>query len=345
MDLSDNPLNNMGDRKIEKLVIGKELPDEIISRISDRIPGAKVVSTRTREEQDNEIVDADVLFTRIIPEDISQARKLKWVQFMWEGIDTMSPAFRDSDMILTNAGGAHSIHIAEHVFAFLLNLSRKTRMYNDHQDRNEWVGWLDQPKLQRLFGSTIGIIGYGRLGRAVASIARGFNMRIIVLKRDPAKLKHDDYHDGTCCDIEGLIPDEIVGPDGMSYLLRNSDHVVMTLPLTGSTIGSFGRKEFKVMKETAFFVNVGRGKVVDEDSLIEVLKEKRIAGAGLDVFDTEPLSPDSPLWEMEDVIITPHSSVGGDPADDQVLAIFLENIDRFLRGDKLINVIDKSQGY
>ena len=328
-----------------KLLIGKRMLQDHIERIIERFPQLDIDICEDKEEQERKISDADLLFTRILPDDPSLAPRLKWVQFMWEGVDTISPAFRDSDIILTNASGAHAVPIAEHVFTFMLNHERKTFMYRQYQEKREWLGWWDQPKLGLLRGKTIGIIGYGRIGRAIAGIAQGFGMKILAMKKDPSTKRSDGLQYSICCDEGGSIPSKIYGPDGLHHLLSISDHVVISLPLTAETMGIIGEAEFKNMKKDAYFINVGRGALVDEVSLIKALKEKWISGAGLDVFDKEPLSRENPLWEIENVTITPHSSVGGDPADEQVVELFCENFQRFLEGKDMINVIDKKRGY
>ena len=333
----------MGNRL--KLLIGKRMEPEYIEVIGNRFPQLEIDTCDTREEQEMKIREADLLFTRMLPDDPSIAPRLKWVQFMWEGIDAISPSFRDSDIILTNASGAHAIPIAEHVFTFMLNHERKTFMYREYQEKKEWLGWWDQPRLGLLHGKTIGIIGYGRIGRAIAGIAKGFGMEVIALKKDPSRRSSDDHHYSVCCDEDGSIPSKILGPDGLHQLLSLSDHVVISLPLTSETAGIIGGNEFRNMKRGAYFINVGRGALVDEPSLIKALDEKWISGAGLDVFEKEPLPEESPLWAMDNVTITPHSSVGGDPADEQVVELFCENLDRFLDGRKMINVIDKERGY
>jgi phosphoglycerate dehydrogenase-like enzyme len=328
-----------------KLLIGKRMDRVYIDRILERFPDLMIETSEGVEQQEQRIKDADLLFTRILPTDPTIAPRLKWVQFMWEGIDNISPAFRDSKIILTNAGGAHTISIAEHVFTYMLNHERKAFMYREYQKKKEWLGWWDQPKLGLLRGKTLGIIGYGRIGRAVAAIAKGFGMNIAALKRDPSNRKSADLQYFTCCDKDGNLPSKIFDTEGLHELLSISDHVVVSLPLTTETRGIIGDNEFRKMKNGAFFINVGRGGLVDERALIKALREKRISGAGLDVFEVEPLPSDSPLWGMENVTITPHSSVGGDPADDQVVDIFCENLQRFLEGKKMINVIDKKRGY
>ncbi len=335
----------MNNKHTLKLVIGKDLDEKYISMIAERFPGLDIVKITDEEEQEREITDTDILMTRILPKDPSIAPKLKWVQFIWEGVDRMTDEFRKSDIILTNAGGAHSVHMAEHAFTYMLNFSRKTRLYEKYQERNEWLGWEDQPILQRLAGSTIGIIGYGRIGRAIARIARGFDMNVLALKKNPMKRSIENYHEDTRCDVEGELPDRIFGPGDILEMLPLCDHVVLTTPLTSETKGSFGAEELRSMKKTAFFINIGRGEVVVEDDLIRALDEGWIAGAGLDVFSKEPLRNDSPLWSMENVLITPHSSVGGDPADDRIVCLFMVNLEKFFNGENLLNMIDKQRGY
>ncbi len=141
------------------------------------------------------------------------------------------------------------------------------------------------------------------------------------------------------------MPDRVFGPGSLHEMLPLCDHVIISLPLTEETRGIIGERELKVMKREAILVNVGRGPIVQENALISALKEGWISGAGLDVFDIEPLPPDNPLWKMENTIITPHSGVGGDPADDILIDIFLENLGRFQKGEHLINLIDKKAGY
>ena len=328
-----------------KLVIGKELEARYVNMIQERFPHLEIEICSEEEEQETCMVDADVLLTRIIPKDPSQAPRLKWVQFLWEGVDSMTRKFARSDVILTNSSGAHTVHIAEHVFSYLLTLSRKSFMYRKYQERREWLGWRDQPELRKLHGSKIGIVGYGRIGRAVARIADGFSMDVIALKRNPGRIMQDKHNGEGCCDMDGSIPKEFYGPDELCKMLGMCDHVVLSLPLTDETRDLFGVREFRAMKRSAFFINIGRGELVDEQALIRALDEKWIAGAGLDVFRDEPLPSDNPLWSMENVVITPHSSVGGDPADDEVVSLFIDNMERFTEGRPLVNLIDKSKGY
>jgi phosphoglycerate dehydrogenase-like enzyme len=329
----------------KKILIGKDMDETYIRRIKERFPGMEVDTCVTEEEQDEKLRDADVLFTRIIPKDPSISPRLKWVQFMWEGVDGLTPDFIGSDILLTNASGAHAVHIAEHVFAYMLNHERKTFLYYDYQKRKKWLHWKDQPKLGLLYGKTIGIIGYGRIGRAIAGVAHGFGMNVMAMKRDTASKERTELQFGVCCDESGEIPSRMFGPGDLHELLSLSDHVVLSLPLTKETEQIMGIEEFKAMKRGAYFINIGRGALVDEKALMKALDEEWISGAGLDVFEKEPLPPEHPLWSYDNVTVTPHSSVGGDPADNHVVGLFIDNLERMIEGKPLINLIDKERGY
>ncbi len=328
-----------------KILIGKDLDQSYIDKILDKYPWVEVDTCTSEEEQERKLSDVDILFTRVIPKTTLKAPKLRWVQFMWEGIDEITEDFRDSKIILTNAGGAHTIPIAEHTFTFILDHEKRSFLYHAYQKKREWLGWKNQPKLGTLHGKTIGIIGYGRIGRAIAGIAKGFGMKVLAMKRTPADRSRSDLKYATCCDKEGKIPSEIHGPEGLHHILSNSDHIVLSLPLTEDTNNFIGPEEFKSMKKGTFLVNIGRGALIDEKALMAALDGGSISGAGLDVFKEEPLPPENPLWAYENVMITPHSSVGGDPADDQVVDIFIENLQRYIDGIEMINVIDKKRGY
>jgi len=331
--------------KVTKLVIGKRLDDRYVRTIQSRFPQLTIASCVTREEQENMLVDADILFTRLLPEDPSKYPSLRWVHFMWEGIDVISEAFKRSDVLLTNSRGIHARQIAEHVFMYMLVHSRNLFEYRKNQERRYWLPWKDQPLLGTLYGKTLGIVGYGAIGREISRIAKGFGMHVIAVKRDPEGVPHPAYPES----MEKGIPDpgaeKVLGPDGLDELIAKSDHIVLALPLTEETIDMFGKREFGLMKRGAFFVNIGRGGLVDEEELVRCLEKGHLSGAGLDVFREEPLPSTSPLWSMKNVILTPHSSVGGDPADEMVVELFCDNLERYLKGEPMINVVDKQRGY
>jgi phosphoglycerate dehydrogenase-like enzyme len=179
----------------------------------------------------------------------------------------------------------------------------------------------------------VGIVGLGHIGREVARLAKAFGMRVLATRRSARKSRRAKY------------VDHLFSPDKLRDLLSESDYVVLTLALTPETRGIIGEAELRSMKPTAYLINVARGGLVDEAALVRALEEQRIAGAGLDVFTTEPLPQDSPLWGFENVIISPHIAGGMEDYVARATAVFCENLRRYLGGRRLINVVDKGKGY
>lgn len=328
------------------MVVGKSIDDRYVDMIRGAGDDIDVHTAVDEKEQEKLLSECDVLVTYHLPIDISKAPRLKWVHFMWEGVDSFSDSeMMRSDVVLTNSSGVHSVPIAEHIVLYMLALKRKAKMYMDLQERREWLGWWDQPSTGVLKGSTVGIIGYGRIGRAAAKILDGFGVRVLAVKRDPDRVEHEGFDGWDCCDMRGEVPQEMIGMDSLDRVLSGSDFLILSLPLTGETHHIIGKGELELMKEGAYLINIGRGGLVDENALVEALEKGRIGGAALDVFEEEPLDESSPLWGMDNVLITPHSSTAGDPADELVFTLFTENLKRFLRGEELLNVVDKKLGY
>jgi phosphoglycerate dehydrogenase-like enzyme len=240
------------------------------------------------------------------------------------------PEFAQSDVILTNLSEARDIPIAEHVFALMLTLSRCIQRSVRRQIKHDWDKW-NRVDMTELNGATIGIIGVGRVGAKIAERAKGMNMGVLGLRRHP----------------ERSVPhvDRMYGPEGLTELLSESDWVVISAALTSETKGMIGEHELKAMKKSAHIINVGRGPQIKEEVLIKALQEGWIAGAGLDVFEQEPLPVDSPLWDMENVVITPHHAASTPYLLDRFIEIFTENLRRYQAGEPLINVVEKRLGY
>ena len=289
------------------------------------------LSSESERKLDSLLADAEVLYSyRTFPDLITRAPKLKWVQLLPAGAEqALTADLVNSPVVLTNTRGIHGIQIGELVFEMLLMHVKRAHECFRNQENKKWVKFT--PVL--LSGKTLGIVGYGAIGKSLARLGKAFGMRVVGTRRSVLQVTSARY-------VDKLYPREQIGD-----LLAESDFVVLALPSTPETFKMFGEKEFRRMKASAFFINIGRGVTVDEEALIQALKEKKIAGAGLDTFFQEPLPEDSPLWDMPGVIITPH--VAGIREDYKTLAteVFCENLKRYINGRRLLNVVDKKRGY
>jgi D-2-hydroxyacid dehydrogenase (NADP+) len=283
----------------------------------------------SQEKLDGMLARAEVIYGFAPPMNIvARAPKLRWIHAQSAGVERfLIPEIIESSILLTNSRGIHGVQVSETVFMMLLMLTKRAHLFLRQQRERTWQrttpGVLDS--------KTLGILGLGILGREVARKGKAFGMKVIALEAADT-VQTDDV-------------DRIFPPTQLKDLLSRSDYVVVTLPLTVETRKLIGPEELRAMKKTACLVNVARGGIIDEDALAIALSEGLIAGAGLDVFAAEPLPPDSRLWELPNVIITPH--IAGDREDYNVLAVnlFCGNLRRYLDGQPLINVVDKKKGY
>jgi phosphoglycerate dehydrogenase-like enzyme len=254
--------------------------------------------------------------------------RLKWIQTSSTGVeDLMFPALKRHPVLLTNSRGAYSSPLAEFVMFCVLYFAKAFLVMERNRGERRWV---DYP-LQDARGQTIGIVGFGETGRAVSCLAKAFGMRVLATRRNFRVSE------------EGV--DQLIPVERWHELLSLSDYVVNTLPLTSETQGRFGEGEFRAMKTTSCFVNVGRGRTVQESILVRALKEGWIAAAGLDVYETEPLPPDSELYSLPNVILSPHCADKTASSTDKVAGIFLENVRRYTKGEPLRNIVNKQLGY
>ena len=274
---------------------------------------------------------ADVVYALKLPERLMErATRLKWIQTISTGVDRiLTPDVVNSPVVVTNMSGIHEVTIAEFVLMLML-MFVKDAPRSFHQQIEGRFKWFP---MDVLTGKTVGIVGLGRIGRGVARVARFFDMKTVATRRTAA-----------VGDVEENV-DLLLPLVRLHELLERSDFVVLALPLTEESRGLIGEAELKAMKPTARLINVSRGALVDEPALIRALQEGRIGGAGLDVFAQEPLPADSPLRRMQNVIFSPH--VSGDIAEYDVGAsrLFAENLQRYLSGMPLLNVVDKVRGY
>lgn len=277
------------------------------------------------------IDEADVIFGMPKRELVAKAARLRWLQTHFAGVDIYclpEPA-RTDDWILTNATGIYGTAGAEHVMGWMLMFTRGLLHFYRLQQQNTWSRDIDMAR--KLEGQTLGIVGLGDIGTALAKRAKAFGMKVLAIRRRVTEVP--DYVDA------------LWTMDRLPDLLEQSDHVALTLPLTAETRGIIDADMLARMRKTAYLYNIGRGALIDEDALVQALAEGKIAGAGLDVFVEEPLPADSPLWNMPNVLITPHLGADSPWDYDEATKIFIENLGRFRRGEPLKNVVDPARGY
>ena len=319
-----------------------------IRAVSERIVLTQHTTPNAEAIPAEAVEQAEVLYTFGALPRPEQAPHLRWVQLNSAGANRViqHPLFA-SDVMFTTVSGLHAINIGEYVLASILAWTRHLPELLDLQRKKQWPSdrWARfQPT--ELRGSTLGIVGYGSIGREVARLAKAFGMRVLAVKRRTESAgEHGAFELAGLGDPAGVLPDALYGPEQVREMLAQCDFVVLAVPLTQETRGMIGEAELRAMKPAAYLVNIGRGEVCDEAALIHALQDKWIAGAGLDVFTQEPLPQTSPLWTLPNVILTPHIS-GFTPHYEQRAAdIFCENLRRYIAGQPLLNLVDKSTGY
>lgn len=296
---------------------------------------------------DDKLTHAEIIYARSAVPRPEQAPNLRWIQTHYAGVEHLTEtAVWDSDILLTTASGIHAPNMAQYALTQILVWAHRVPAWFRQQASGQWPNdrW---PKFvpDELHGRTLGIVGYGSIGRELARQAKALGMKVLVTKRDARHPEDQGYTLPGTGDPTGIIPDRIYPTEATRSMIGECDYVVNTLPLTDKTRHFFNEEMFRAMKPTAFLVNVGRGGTIDEQDLIRALKKGWIAGAGLDVFETEPLPEDSPLWRLENVILTPHVSGFTAEYDDRAVDLFTENLRRYLGGTRLLNLVSRDVGY
>jgi phosphoglycerate dehydrogenase-like enzyme len=287
--------------------------------------------------------NCEVLLSRFALPDSGCFPRLKWVQTCGAGVDHLAThPLIHADVTFTTASGVHAACISELVFAFILHFQRnlpKIRSYASQRKwpaQNELFEFFDRPDLDQ---QSLMVIGLGSIGRRVARLGRTFGMRVLGIKRDPASAPELRYLS------EKSVADAVFGIGEMPEIVPQADYLILCLPLTAETRGLINRHILDRMKRSAILINVGRGALIDEAALVESLRNGGIAGAGLDCFAAEPLPPEHPFYEMENVIVSPHVGGATRSYDARVVDIFAENIQRYLAGEPLLNRVDWGRGY
>ena len=325
--------------------------DELIKQISTtspRLSVQKIGARKVDEISDDVWKRVEVLYTnRVLPKP-EQAPRLRWIQFHWAGLDHAleEPILHREGMSVTSMSGASAPQMAEHAVMMMLALGHHLPDMFIHQKRSEWPsGRWDLFNPQELRGSTVGIVGYGSIGRQIARLLQVFGAAVLATKRD---VKHPEdigyIMDGTG-DPGGDLVNRLYPPQALGSMLKECDYVVVTLPRTTATRGLLGAKELAVLKPSAYLIDISRGEIVDHNVLIPMLREHKIAGAALDVFPSEPLPQDSPLWKLTNVIISPHIAGFSPHYDERAAGLFIQNLQRFLEELPLYNRLDLSLEY
>lgn len=300
------------------------IEEQHLEAIAAAAPGFEIICKREKEMTPADVAAAEVVFGRPKPAWVAAAPNVKWVQLASAGADGWL-GVRPDDLLLTKASGTFGVPIAEWAMGAILMLTRNLHIYRDQQRERQWrMQW----SAREIMGSTVGLLGLGDIGREVAQRARAFGCRVVGFRRRMEPVPF----------VDAVLP--------LEQVLAEADFLVMVLPATPATYHLIDAERLAQMKPGAYLINAGRGSTVDEAALVEALRSGHLAGAALDVFEDEPLPAESPLWQMEQVIISPHASfISPARNTDRRMAIFCQNLKRYLAGEPLLNLVDRQTGY
>ena len=338
------------DEPIEVLIT---LPftDELTKKITDvspRIVVEKIVSRKADEVSAEVWKKVEVLYTNRALPSPEQAPRLRWIQFHWAGLDHAleEPILMHEDLNVTSMSGASASQMAEHAVMMMLALGHHMPDVFAHQRKAEWPSgrWELFTPLE-LRGSTVGIVGYGSIGRQIARLLQTFGAKVLATKRDIRHPEDTGYTVDGLGDPDGDLVNRLYPPQALISMLKDCDYIVVTLPRTKETRGIIGTKELAACKPGAYLVDISRGEIVDQNALIPLLREHKIAGAAVDVFPVEPLPADNPLWKLPNVIITPHIAGFSAQYDERAVELFAQNLHRYLEHLPLYNRLDAALEY
>lgn len=334
------------DNKI-KVILALDFSDDIIDEL--RAVSPKLQFERyTSAVPDSAWADAEVLYTFSKLPDPALAPRLRWVQLHSAGVDHIldSPLTQAEDVEITSASGIHAVPMAEYSLGMMLAFEYKIPILLRRQARAQWSGERGIFRPFGLRGQTLGIVGYGSIGRELARMAGALGMKVLATKHDVMRPSDEGgYAEPSTGDPEGTIPERLYPSEALTSMARECDFLVVTAPLTAKTRHMVNEAVFDAMKTTAVLVNVGRGAIIDEAALISALAAGKIAGAALDVTEEEPLPATSPLWNLDNVIISPHISGNSTRYDEKAATLFAENLKRYVEKRPLLNALDRKRGY
>ncbi|HVX46022.1 MAG TPA: D-2-hydroxyacid dehydrogenase [Mycobacteriales bacterium] len=303
--------------------VSEEAEREQVRRIAG---AARVEFAETAAEVAALAPEADAIAGEISPEVLASARGLRWLH-SWAAGPHVYPELVDHPVVMTSAKGNGGVPLAEQAMLLMLMLNRSALRWIDAQRDRRWERFTHG----ELAGLTCGIVGLGHAGADLVPKARAFHMRVLGVRREAS------------IPVEGV--DRLYAPEQLGEMLPEADFVVVTAPLTEQTRDMFGAAEFRAMKDTAFWICISRGGIANDSALQRALEEGWIAGAGIDAHGVEPLPADSPFWTLPNTIITPHNGATSGATRQRGMAIFLDNLGRFVRGEPVQNLVDKPHGY
>jgi phosphoglycerate dehydrogenase-like enzyme len=317
----------------QKKILVTGLTPDAVQDLQKSAPRAKIVSVKNEQEAVAQVADADAILGTISPELVRKGKNLKWFQTYSAGVETYlhlsTPDLKNSNITVTNCKIIQGPEIADHALAMLLSLTRGLPKIIANRSREEWDP--NSYDAIELNGKTAVIIGVGGIGTQIAARVSGFGMTVIGV--DPKDIPFMPF------------VKRVVKPDQINEVIPLADVVFISAPHTPESTGIMGPKQFDLLKKGSYFIAVSRGKLYDMPSLVRALDSKKIAGAGVDVTDPEPLPKGHPLWKFENAIITPHIATRSDQLQSRRMVVLKENINRFVNGQPLLHVVDKEKGY
>lgn len=336
-----------------KVLITVNFGEEILQQLREISPRLEIISRPARNYTDMAAQiwqEAEILYTGSVFPPADAMPRLKWVQSHFAGADETlkQPLIQQHrEVIITSTRGIHATKMAEYAIGMCIALGHKFPQMREAFRKKEWSYDRHQKFMAvELRGATLGIVGYGAIGREIARLAKCFGMTVLAAKRNVRHVEETDHYtvDDTG-DKYGNAFDRLYPPQALATMVRDCDFVVITTPLTEKTHNLYSEKVIQAMKPGSYLINIGRGGVVDENALLEALKSGHLAGAALDVFETEPLPEDHPLWTAPNIVITPHIAGGMVTYNEKAADIFEENLRRYLEKKPLLNVVDRDEGY
>ncbi|HEX7733216.1 MAG TPA: D-2-hydroxyacid dehydrogenase [Ktedonobacteraceae bacterium] len=292
--------------------------------------------------------EVEVLYAHTAPFNLDLVPDLRWVQINSAGVEELydTPLWR-SEVAITNASGIHAVQIAEYVLGMLLSYAHHFPEAARLQNSSRWPAIPEKLSLstRELRGKTLGILGYGAIGREVARLASAFGMRILATLRSGHSPEFDGWTPPGTGDPGGSLPEHYYDLGALSALLPECDMLVLALPLNSQTHHLIGQAELALMRRHAFLVNIGRGPLIDHAALVAALQARSIGGAALDVTEPEPLPASSPLWTLDNAIITPHISGMSAYYNDRIVELFCASLQRYLVGQSPFNLVQRERGY